>query len=607
MRIREIVEIIEMNGFREEKVKLIALLLGVKYLIDNDKNDLGLEWKEIIESKSMFIAAIRLIGHSKGLKIFLEPKIEEFINNISEEIFAKLIGLLSNGEIKNNLELINSIYLIVSNDRYKCLDFTDENIYEVLLPIIDIPKKATVIDSYSGMLGTYVSIYKYFKDKECDFSGVKFYAEEIDENIAMLSEFIGYILSGNKLELKVGNSVTTPSFVNDGKLQLFDFSVSAVPFRNDKLIDYRDIYGRFTISNEEKIKYSMSSWIDIENVIARATKKAAILVAGAPLFKSSINDINSRKSLIENDQIECVIKLPMGVQSGTGIQPYWLIINKNKEEKRKGKIQFINLTDEVIIEKFKVRKVSEEGIKKAKEAFDNMIESNISLIIDKDTIAKDDYRLDIFNYFEKDEVLNELGEKSTKAIRDISKTVLRGVQISKKKSEEMEISEEKNHYLVSLANIKDGKVILSEEDKIVAEDKWIEKYSLKEGDILLTSKGSNLKMAIVDNSIKNAILSANLVLIRVDKSKYNSEFLNYYLDTSIGRKLLAGIMKGAVIKSISNKDLENLIVPDIDIKKQESIIAMINIAKEEYKRAIEEANKKFEKTNLAVEKLIFKK
>ena len=598
-----------MNGFRKEKVKLITLLLGVKYLIDNDKNDLGLEWKEIIESKGMFIAAIRLIGHSKGLKIFLEPKVEEFINSITEEIFVKLIGLLSNGEIKNNLELINSIYLIVSNDRYKYLDFTDENIYEVLLPIIDIPKEATVIDSYSGMLGTYVSIYKHFKDKEWDFSGVKFYAEEIDENIAMLSEFIGYILSGNKLELKVGNSVTTPSFVDNGKLQLFDFSVSAVPFRNDKPIDYRDIYGRFTILNEEKIKYSMSSWIDIENVIARATKKAAILVAGAPLFKSSINDINSRKRLIENDQIECVIKLPMGIQRGTGIQLYWLIINKKKEEKRKNKIQFIDLSNEVAVEKLKVKKLTREGIRKAKEAFENMEESEISFIVENEDVKSNGFNLDMFEYVKKQKLMSEIGSELKKTVTDIAKEVKRGVQITRNRLVESDKDEdkEKEHYLVSLANLVDGKVVLREEDKIVAEDKWVEKYELKEGDVLLTSKGSSIKTAIVDKSIKNAILSANLVLIRVDKSKYDSEFLKYYLDTNIGKKLLGTIMKGSIIMSISNKDLENFVVPDIDIIKQKSIMSMVRIAKEEHEKAIEIANEKFEKVNLAVEKLIFKR
>lgn len=129
-------------------------------------------------------------------------------------------------------------------------------------------------------------------------------------------------------------------------------------------------------------------------------------------------------------------------------------------------------------------------------------------------------------------------------------------------------------------------------------------YEVREGDILLTSKGSALKIAIVENGIKNAILSSNLFLIRLNQNRYKPEILKHYFESKNGQELLYTIMKGAVIKSISNKELEALIIPNIDISKQCSISEMILQAKNEYDLSIKAANEKFMQKQSEIEKLL---
>ncbi|MGL5575139.1 MAG: N-6 DNA methylase [Sarcina sp.] len=608
---RTVWEIIQkMRGRLEERElnKLIIVLLGSKFWLNSDKNKTGMIWNDVFENKVMFITTLKLLGQNENLSLFSDEKFEQFLNRLSEDEFKKLMTLINSSDVKSEDQLIEAIYTVVQSERNSSEYMTNLDIYKVLFQVLNLEENSNIIDSFNGISGTLTAIYNDFKESKKDFSTLKFYAQEINEDIAKIGSFIGYILAGDNFQYKMGDSISDPQFVKDGKLMQSDFAISNIPWGVKRGLEYKDIYGRFTNFKDDKVRINATMWLEAEHVIATAKKKAAILMPMGALFRESVNDRRSREELTQNDEIECIIKFPSGVISGTGIEFCWIIINKNKDEKRKNKVQFIDLSNEIVAERLSVKKFISNGIEKVKVAFENMQNTEISFIVENDDIKNNNFNLDMFEYVKKQQLISEMGSELNKTISDIAKEVKRGVQITKSRLENTKVENgEKQHYLVSLANLVDGKVVLGEEDKIVAEDKWVEKYELREGDVLLTSKGSTIKTAIVDKSIENAILSANLVLIRVDKAKYDAEFLKYYLDTNIGRKLLGTIMKGAIIMSISNKDLESFMVPDIDITKQKSIMSMVNIAKEEYKKAINDANDKFDSVNLAVEKLIFKK
>jgi type I restriction enzyme M protein len=71
--------------------------------------------------------------------------------------------------------------------------------------------------------------------------------------------------------------------------------------------------------------------------------KAAIVCSQGILYRTH-EEGKIRKAMIETDIIESIISLPSGLFYGTGIPACILILNKNKEEKRKHKILFIYAT-----------------------------------------------------------------------------------------------------------------------------------------------------------------------------------------------------------------------------------------------------------------------
>jgi hypothetical protein len=61
------------------------------------------------------------------------------------------------------------------------------------------------------------------------------------------------------------------------------------------------------------------------------------------------------------------------------------------------------------------------------------------------------------------------------------------------------------------------------------------------------------------------------------------------LESEIGGELLEGIKKGSIIKSISNKDLEGFLIPNIPIAVQEEATKLIYESQKRYEEAIKKA------------------
>lgn len=281
-----------------------------------------------------------------------------------------------------------------------------------------------------------------------------------------------------------------------------------------------------------------------------------------------------------------------------------MIFDKDKPIERKNKIQFIDLTEFIVDLDRRSKIVSEEGVKIASKLYRNNEESSISTFINLEKIEEKNYDLNAFDYIELEKLYAEFDGINMIELSKIVK-IRRGVQITRGKLDSINTGEGRNHYLIGLGNIgEEGKITLEESDKIKAEDRWIDLYEVKKGDILITSRGSLFKVAIVDQNISNAIVSSNLFLIRVNKDKYKPEVLKFFLDSDIGKELIKGITKGSIVSSISNKDLERFLIPNIHFKDQKEAILLINHAEKKYEEAIKKAEEEYKASKNNINKLL---
>jgi restriction endonuclease S subunit len=107
--------------------------------------------------------------------------------------------------------------------------------------------------------------------------------------------------------------------------------------------------------------------------------------------------------------------------------------------------------------------------------------------------------------------------------------------------------------------------------------KRLQKYSLKEGDILISVVGTLGNVSIVDSSVTPAVYSCKSTSFRSDK--INTYYLLAYLNSKYGGKLLERQARGALQTGLNIDDLKLLPIYITTDDKQERIASLVFNAK----------------------------
>ena len=454
---------------------------------------------------------------------------------------------------------------------------------------------------FNGESGTELALMKHLDLGIDNGYKLNYYGQEINETNYAIGELINFLITGSKEKISYNDSLLSPRLNENNEIMTYDVNISAPEFMmkiNDEVIEKGVLCGLFKYGT-----CANSDWIIASQMINTLNDngKAAILLPMGALFRSGAEE-RIRKSIISNDLIDAIIRIPSGVLPNTSIISCWVIFNKNKEDIRKNKIQFIDATDFIESIDRRNNTISELGVNKIVEAYKKFEENKISFILDTSKLQEKGYNLNAFDYIENEKLLESISDKKMIELSKVAQ-IRRGVQVNKGKLDTLNTGDKKTHYLISIGNIIDGKIIVNEADKIQIDRKWQGVYEVNKGDLLVTSKGTQFKVAIVKEDIK-AIVSANLFIIRPYEDKYMPEVLKYYFESKIGQKLIQGIIKGTSIKSIAHKDIEKLLVPEIDMKIQREASEKIEKSNKDYKNRLKEASVIYEEEKEEINKLI---
>ena len=135
--------------------------------------------------------------------------------------------------------------------------------------------------------------------------------------------------------------------------------------------------------------------------------------------------------------------------------------------------------------------------------------------------------------------------------------------------------------LLTISDIDNG--IISDELLHLEYDKRLERYVLKEDDIVITSKGNNIKVAVASRIGNRKIVAhGNLIVIRLKGNKLNSNYLAMYLNSSYGRRELFKLQTGSVIFSINPNQIKQLQIFDLERYEQEKLSKKYLSKKQQY-------------------------
>jgi type I restriction-modification system DNA methylase subunit len=586
---------IKTQGLYEESGvvrKTVAVIGALKIILLNKDNysiNVDKDWYSVSGKKTEVIETIKFIYNQTGVNLFNDQGVLKFINSVEMDVYHTTIDEISKALFKNDVLDYVKQYRDTANQGGKRYDFnTPDNVASIPINILNIEEKSTIIDSFNGESGIFTNLVSQLGENRT--KQIQYYGQDIDYDKYEIGQLIVFLLTGNGDNIKFGDSITNPAFVEGDKLQKFDYAISSPPFgiSMDEQIIERDIYNKFHYGVPKRVRMN-SDYIIVQNILATINHKgkAAILLPIGALFRGGSEE-RIRKNMINDDIIEAIIKLPSNIFSNTGIVTCWIIFNKDKPQERKQKIQYIDLSDYKEDVNRRLETVSIEGVRLATKLYNEMKTSDISNFVSLEKISENNYDLNAFDFLKVEKLYSRFGKIDMVELSKVAK-IRRGLQLTKSRLDSANKSEDRTHHMISLGNIENGKIQLDDSDLIKPEERWKDLYEVETGDIIITSKGSLFKVAIVDNSTKNAIVSANLFIIRTNKNKYMPEILKYFLESEIGGELLEGIKKGSIIKSISNKDLEGFLIPNIPIAVQEEATKLIYESQKRYEEAIKKA------------------
>ena len=590
------------KGNIEDNLKAILGILLLKWLNDTQKIfhwsiDKEFSWERLkikpnilkevlleagksLERRNKILSGIFSEFLFKGLDSLYNDTCSLILNSFDFLDFTKMDSPILEGFV----EWYVSNLKIFEGRKYQSF-YTPEIIRKLLIQLTEIRTKNSIFDMCSGVGGILVESVK-------ENQNIKVYGKEIDPDAFYLSK-INLILNGKTdFEIELGDVLTEPLVDKEGRLKKFDVVTGNFPFSvevRSKLEALKnDIYGRFNFLDTPSFR---GDWFFIQHAIAVTDKTGicALVVSQGSLVNSI--DEKIRKKIVEEDIIEAVIDLPPKLFEDISIAVSILVINKNKPAERKNKILMIDASDKYIAANRRTNTLSDEQFNSILTVFRNGEERKAySRFVDINEIREKEYRLDTKPYVKINEILKEIS--NPQRLKDVSQ-IFRGLQI---KADEIETlhDDDSPYYLLDVGDIQNGEIDLNLLTRIrIKNQRWLSLYLLKEGDVIVSSRGTTIKVAVVEKDMPKLIISGNLVCIRLNRNLVNPYFLKIYLESETGKALLEAVQTGSSIRVINPKSLENIPIPMVDIATQNEIGELYLKARNQYKEAIEKAEKDF--------------
>lgn len=471
-----------------------------------------------------------------------------------------------------------------------------KSVKELLAKLFDFNECMSIADITAGTCSILAEVVNECYYNELDINSIKLYGQEINFKIAIIGK-LNLLLHGVKNpNVIIKDSLKESILAEKDNITAFDVILSNLPLGlnwNANEIGYIDEF-KYDYSNK-----MFADWLFIQRGIAALAEKgrAAFVVSKGTLTRNS--EMSIRKNILEDDLIEAVISLPSNLYGSKTMPIEILIINTNKELTKKNKILFIDASKEYYQKERGKNDLTKEHINKILNVYYKWSETNnYSKIADISSIEECNYELDSSLYINsKDYHLKQGKMKRLKDIADIK----RGLQIQKDEMDKL-VDSEGSHYYIKISDINNGKIGFNEKIKKLSENK-INLYVLRPKDIIISARGTLIKTAIYEDHMPPSVISGNIMLIRVKKD-YNPYFLKFYLDSSKGKELIQDMQGGATITALNHSKLQELLVPDVDIDKQNSLAERIISNEENYELSIKSATKMYEQNLDIIEREI---
>ena len=472
---------------------------------------------------------------------------------------------------------------------------TPDGLNRLMIEILK-PTNGSVYDGAAGIGGSLIEAYRFNND-------ISMFGQEINESNVALA-YMNAIVNGidlSQYQIAKGDTLFSPAFIeNDSNLMQFDYIAMNQPFglklNNLQMMDY-DPYGRFS-GRMGKTSKMHGDLAFLQHTVAslNETGKAVVIVPVGVLSRSSHAERAFREYIVNNDLIEAIVLLPNKLLSYTAIQTVLLVLNNKKKSSRKQQVLFINAEEQFTSKGRSQNYLTQENIDSIVAMYEqSSTDTEDVKVANLTEIIESEFNLNPNHNFTSQTVETQFGDviinkavydekvNNKRTLKEIAQ-LSRGVNLPAKNT----IKEgQKGYKVIQLKDVEDGKIELESIEVIPVKN--AERYMVESGDIIIASRGTAYKVAIIPDHNEPLVLSNMFIRIRIKDKAYNPEYIKVFLDSPVGVVLIEGMKKGGTVKALTTRDIEDIEFPDIDLNEQEGIIETVKEAENKYYNLLEKA------------------
>ena len=246
--------------------------------------------------------------------------------------------------------------------------FTPREVIELMTHLVfdpikaDLPLTLSIYDPACGSGGMLTESQNFIEEKypSSKQRDIHLFGKEINDETYAICKSDMMIKGNNPENIKVGSTLSTDEFAVDR----FDFMLSNPPYgkswaseqKNIKdgadVIDPRfkvtlyDYWGKPEVADATPRSSDGQLLFLMEMVSKMKTggSRIASVHNGSSLFTGDAGggESNIRRYIIENDWLDAIVQLPNNLFYNTGITTYIWLLNNNKPQQRKGKVQLLD-------------------------------------------------------------------------------------------------------------------------------------------------------------------------------------------------------------------------------------------------------------------------
>ena len=480
--------------------------------------------------------------------------------------------LLMFKSLEYNLEeLGNGMNELFINQEYT----TTECVNELMIRLIN-PTSGDFYDGTSGFGSTLLTAHHYAKVHGKTLS---LYGQELESITQKMSVLRFYVLGINKVYLEEGDVIDHPAFTEDAtQLKKFDYIAMHVPWGSmpgTPVLIENDPFGRFIYGTPGRQNQEL---LFLSHALAslKPNGKAALILPNGALFKSGMEE-RIRQNLIESDLIEAVIAIPEQILMTRPLQFSLVLFNKNKSTERRHNILFINAESTVEVNR-RQRLISDVGLNQIVKAFEqyqtiedfskvvSLNELNGSNLLVSEYLVKKGIEVEGYGYVTFN-LEQAIALSKGMMLSDVA-TAYRGISLTSRHVP----TEDGEYAVINLSNVKNGEVQLEElECYNFSTNTRVTSYLAQAGDLIVSCRGSQLKVAIVPKHARPILVSHNFIGLRLNK-RVEATYLKAYLESPLGQYFIHLKRTGTNVLTLHSRELLEipLILPAVN--QQEEII-----------------------------------